>query len=284
MNRQRLGQHFLHSSGWLDRIARTLPLHPAETWIEIGAGHGEMTGRLQGEGRRVMAIEMDPPLASGLRKRAAAEWPGVEVVESDALVVDFADLGASSFRVYGNLPYYITSPLIRRVFQAGDAVRSFHIVIQKEVAERIVATPGRRAYGFLSALCQFYSRPKIVFSIPPGAFRPPPRVASALVEMQVPGARQDLGIGDETEFLEFIQRCFGQKRKKLRNNLRTFVDPASVDAALELARIDPGARAEELPVAAFAKAHNALHDGIQNALNAGARPGPAPRRSNRNPR
>jgi 16S rRNA (adenine1518-N6/adenine1519-N6)-dimethyltransferase len=182
------------------------------------------------------------------------------------------------------LPYYITSPLIRRVFQAGDAVRSFHIVIQKEVAERIVATPGRRAYGFLSALCQFYSRPKIVFSIPPGAFRPPPRVASALVEMQVPGARQDLGIGDETEFLEFIQRCFGQKRKKLRNNLRTFVDPASVDAALELARIDPGARAEELPVAAFAKAHNALHDGIQNALNAGARPGPAPRRSNRNPR
>jgi 16S rRNA (adenine1518-N6/adenine1519-N6)-dimethyltransferase len=259
MSRQRLGQHFLHSASWLDRIARTLPLRPEETWIEIGAGHGEMTSRLQGEGRRVIAIEMDPPLVSGLLRRAAAEWAGVEVFESDALAVDFANSGGAQFRVYGNLPYYITSPLIRRVFQAGGAVRSLHIVIQKEVAERIVATPGHRAYGFLSTLCQFYSRPKIVFSIPPGAFRPPPQVSSALVEMQVPGARKDLGIAADEEFLEFIQRCFGQKRKTLRNNLRTFIDPGSIAAALELARIDPGARAEELPIAAFARLHAALN-------------------------
>jgi len=259
MSRQRLGQHFLYSASWLDRIARTLPLHTAETWIEIGAGHGEMTSRLEGDDRRVIAIEMDPPLAVGLRKRAAAEWTGVEVMESDALTVGFANLGGPQFRVYGNLPYYITSPLIRRVFQAADYVRSLHIVIQKEVAERIVATPGHRAYGFLSTLCQFYSRPKIAFSIPPGAFRPPPLVASALVEMQVPGARKDLGIADDAEFLEFIQRCFGQKRKTLRNNLRTFVDPASIEAALEVARIDPGARAEELPIAAFARLHAALN-------------------------
>jgi 16S rRNA (adenine1518-N6/adenine1519-N6)-dimethyltransferase len=258
MSRQRLGQHFLYSASWLDRIARSLPLHPPETWIEIGAGHGEMTSRLQGDGRRVIAIEMDPPLAAGLRKRAAAEWTGVEVMESDALVVDFANLGGAQFRVYGNLPYYITSPLIRRVFQAADSVRSLHIVIQKEVAERIVATPGHREYGFLSTLCQFYSRPKIGFSIPPGAFRPPPRVASALVEMQVPGARKDLGIVDDAEFLEFIQRCFGQKRKTLRNNLRTFVDPGSIESALKIAGIDPGARAEELSVAAFARLHTAL--------------------------
>jgi 16S rRNA (adenine1518-N6/adenine1519-N6)-dimethyltransferase len=259
MTRQRLGQHFLHSASWLDRIARTLPLQPGETWIEIGAGHGEMTSRLQGDGRRVIAIEMDPPLAAGLRKRAAAEWIGVEVMESDALAVDFGDLGGSQFRVYGNLPYYITSPLIRRVFQAAGSVRSLHIVIQKEVAERIVATPGHRAYGFLSTLCQFYSRPKIVFSIPPGAFRPPPRVSSALLDLQVPGARKDLGIANDAEFLEFIQRCFGQKRKTLRNNLRTFVEPASIEAALRLARIDPGARAEELPLAAFARLHAALN-------------------------
>lgn len=258
MTRQRLGQHFLYSASWLDRIARTLPLHAAETWIEIGAGHGEMTSRLQGDGRRVIAIEMDPPLAAGLRERAAAEWTGVEVMESDALGVGFASLGGHQFRVYGNLPYYITSPLIRRVFQAADSVRSLHIVIQKEVAERIVATPGHREYGFLSTLCQFYSRPKIVFSIPPGAFRPPPRVASALVEMQVPGARKDLGIADDAEFLEFVQRCFGQKRKTLRNNLRTFVDPGSIEAALKIAGIDPGARAEELSVAAFARLHAAL--------------------------
>jgi 16S rRNA (adenine1518-N6/adenine1519-N6)-dimethyltransferase len=258
MSRPRWGQHFLDSASWLDRIARTLPLRPAETWIEIGAGHGEMTTRLQGDGRRVLAIELDPPLASSLRKRAATEWSGVEVVESDALAVEFASLGGPQFSVYGNLPYYITSPLIRRVFQAADAVRSSHIVIQKEVAERIVAAPGRRAYGFLSALCQFYSRPKIVFSIPPGAFRPSPRVASALVEMHVPGARKDLGIRDEPEFLEFIQRCFGQKRKTLRNNLRTFVAPGSIDAAVERAQIDPSARAEELHLAAFAKLYAAL--------------------------
>ena len=180
------------------------------------------------------------------------------MLESDALAVDFASLGGTQFRVYGNLPYYITSPLIRRVFHAADAVRSLHIVIQKEVAERIVATPGHRAYGFLSTLCQYYSRPKIVFSIPPGAFRPPPRVSSALVELQVPGARKDLEIADDAEFLEFIQRCFGQKRKTLRNNLRTFVDPDSIDAALEVARIPAGARAEELPIEAFARLHAAL--------------------------
>lgn len=258
MTRQRLGQHFLYSASWLDRIARTLPLHPGETWIEIGAGHGEMTSRLQGGGRRVIAIEMDPALASGLRNRAAGDWAGVEILESDALDVDFAHLCGSQFRVYGNLPYYITSPLIRRVFQAADTVRSLHIVIQKEVAERVAAAPGHREYGFLSALCQFYSQPKIAFSIPPGAFRPPPRVASALVEMQVPGARKDLGIADDAEFLEFIQRCFGQKRKTLRNNLRTFVEPNSIEAALKMAGIDPGARAEELPIAAFARLHAAL--------------------------
>lgn len=258
MSRQRLGQHFLHSATWLDRIADTLPLHAKETWIEIGAGHGEMTGRLQGDGRRVIAIEVDRLLASGLRKRAAAEWSGVEVLECDALAVDFANLGGAHFRVYGNLPYYITSPLIRRVFQGADAVRSLHVVIQKEVAERIVATPGHRAYGFVSTLCQFYSRPNIAFSIPPGAFRPPPQVSSALVALQVPGARKDLEVADAADFLEFVQRCFGQKRKTLRNNLRTFVDPGQIDAALAHARIDPGARAEEQPVAAFARLHAAL--------------------------
>ena len=192
MARQRLGQHFLGDPSWQKRILETLPRSPDDVWIEIGAGHGEMTRLLAGERRRVIAVETDARLAENLRQRVVshpAEWPGVEVVEGDVLQLDLAKLGGERFRVYGNLPYYITSPILHHLFRFADRIASIHAVMQFEVAARIVARPGRRSYGYLSAACQFYTQPEILLRIPPGAFRPPPRVTSALVRMALPGER-----------------------------------------------------------------------------------------------
>jgi 16S rRNA (adenine1518-N6/adenine1519-N6)-dimethyltransferase len=255
MARQKLGQHFLRDEGWQRKIAETLPLRSGGTWIEIGAGHGEMTRSLAGDGRRVVTIETDATLANRLKERVyenPEEWPGVEALHADVLQFDLDSLAAERIRVYGSLPYYITSPILRRLFRWADQIDSIHVVVQLEVAARIVARPGRREYGYLSALCQFYAKPEIVLRIPPGAFRPPPRVTSALLRMALPGERASLGIDDENAFLEFLQVCFGQKRKILRNNLRVVAGDERVRAALDECKLRLDARAEQLQLTQFA--------------------------------
>jgi 16S rRNA (adenine1518-N6/adenine1519-N6)-dimethyltransferase len=255
MARQKLGQHFLTGLKWQRKIVETLPRHPGETWIEIGAGHGEMTLSLAGDGRRVVAIETDGSLAKRAGERARENppgWPGVEIVHADVLSFDLGKLTDGKIRVYGNLPYYITSPILRHLFRWADRIDSIHVVIQFEVAARIVARPGHREYGYLSALCQLYTQPEIVLRIPPGAFRPPPRVISALLRMSLPGERASLGIADENGFLKFVQACFSQKRKTLRNNLRPLADDRRIRAALDNCRLRPDARAEQVSLAEFA--------------------------------
>jgi 16S rRNA (adenine1518-N6/adenine1519-N6)-dimethyltransferase len=260
MPRQRLGQHFLRDLGWRKRILATLPRDSNETWIEIGAGHGEMTELLADSVRRVIAIEGDPALANQLRAHLETEpneRQRVEVISDDVLTQDLGTLtDGTRFRVYGNLPYYITSPILHQLFAYADLIDSIHIVIQLEVAERIVAQPGRREYGYLSAACQFYSKPKIALRLPPGAFRPPPKVESALVEMTLPGERARLnvrGANDEKRFLEFVQACFSQKRKTLRNNLRTLASDQHIHEMLSSVGLRPDARAEQLSLAQFAE-------------------------------
>jgi 16S rRNA (adenine1518-N6/adenine1519-N6)-dimethyltransferase len=255
-----MGQHFLGDLGWRKRILATLPPGEGQTWVEIGAGHGEMTQLLVAQGRRVIAIEGDPGLAENLREIVAARtsaWPGVEVVSGDVLALDMTKLtGGGRFRVYGNLPYYITSPILHQLFGCADLIDSIHIVIQREVAERIVAQPMRREYGYLSGACQFYTEPRIALRLPPGAFRPPPKVESALVAMTLPGERAGLGIGnagDEKRFLEFVQTCFNQKRKTLRNNLRAMASDERIHAATAAAGLRPDARAEQLTLVQFAR-------------------------------
>ncbi|MGB0034272.1 MAG: 16S rRNA (adenine(1518)-N(6)/adenine(1519)-N(6))-dimethyltransferase RsmA [Candidatus Acidiferrales bacterium] len=251
MARQRMGQHFLSAPGWQKRILETLPRNAGDVWMEIGAGHGEMTRLLAADGRRVIALEADARLAEGLRERAK-EWANVEVVHGDVLSLDLAKLGGPRFRVYGNLPYYITSPILHRLFDCAAQIASIHVVIQLEVAQRIAARPGRRAYGYLSTACQFYANPEIALRIPPGAFRPPPRVKSALVQMTLPGERASLSIAGEKRFLEFIQTCFGQKRKTLRNNLRANASDERIHEALAACGLRADARAEQLTLAQFA--------------------------------
>jgi len=258
MSRQRLGQHFLHDIGWRKRILATLPLAPNQTWIEIGPGHGEMTQLLVGDNRRVIVIETDQKLAEGLKASRDAgpnQWAGLDIVTADVLATNIGDLATENIHIYGNLPYYITSPILHHLFRWAAQIESIHIVVQLEVAERIAAHPNVRDYGYLSALCQFYAQPKIALRIPPGAFRPPPKVKSALVGMTLPGAQASLNItgeADEKHFLEFVQTCFSQKRKTLRNNLLAVATDKIIHEALAASALRPDARAEQLTLPQFA--------------------------------
>jgi 16S rRNA (adenine1518-N6/adenine1519-N6)-dimethyltransferase len=264
MARQRLGQHFLADAGWREEIAQAIrvsrqsisPIPRGEAtdfcWVEIGAGHGEMTEHLASTGAPVYAIEFDPPLASALQ-RFAKRFPNVTVVSADVLETDIAALtGGRRTRIYGNLPYYITSPILHHLFASAELIDEIHIVIQREVALRLVAEPGTRDYGYLSVLTQFYSRPELVLEIPRSAFRPPPEVSSALVTLRLPGERAKLPQLDEATFLEFVKLCFAQKRKTLVNNLKLRVKPESIREALVNLNLRADARAEQLSVSNFA--------------------------------
>ncbi len=269
MARRRLGQHFLQDAGWRQEIARCIGVShhsrersetPAKPhcWIEIGAGHGEMTQFLAASGAPVYGVELDPPLIAGLRK-LAAKLPNLTIVPGDILQTDLAAIAAGRrIRLYGNLPYYITSPILHRFFEIADLIDEIHIVIQLEVALRLVAKPGTRDYGYLSVLTQYFSNPSIVLEIPAGAFCPPPEVDSALVSLELPGENETLEISDEFAFLNFVKKCFAQKRKTLVNNLRELAAPIKVKEKLTELRLPAAARAEQLPVAQFAALFNEL--------------------------
>lgn len=251
---RRLGQHFLADRGLLAKIADALQLDRSRLVLEIGAGRGTLTELLAERAGLVAAIELDPPLASLLRKKFA-DNPGVRVVEADVLEVSFARLIAatggpwSSASVAGNLPYYITSPILLHLFESAALFERIVVLVQLEVAQRLAAKPGSRNYGLLSVTAQYYTQPELLFRIPAGAFQPPPKVDSALVRMRVAQRGGELGISDEKRFMQFLRACFRQKRKMLRNNLKD--DPAVTDVLRKL-DIDPNIRAEALGLAQLA--------------------------------
>jgi 16S rRNA (adenine1518-N6/adenine1519-N6)-dimethyltransferase len=256
MSPEKLGQHFLTDAGWQERIVRAIR-PDGGVWVEIGAGHGEITTRLARHARKVLAVEIDPRLARRLRE-VTAPCGNVEVVESDVMAADLGKLtGGERFSAYGNLPYYITSPILHRLFEHADKISTIHIVIQFEVAVRIVARPGRRDYGYLSVASHWFGRPEIAFRIPPGAFRPPPKVASALVSFGMPGERSEHSVDDEVEFLQFVKQCFAQKRKTLRNNLRTRLGARAAEVLKE-AGLEADSRAEQLSSANFVQLYQRL--------------------------
>ena len=271
MPRQRLGQHFLIDLDWREQIARAirvsphsiapLPADDQHCWIEIGAGHGEMTRHLLAAGGPVTAIEVDPALAAGLR-RLAKEFPRLTVVHADILKTDIAALASGRrIRLYGNLPYYITSPILHHLFTFASLIDEMHFVIQTEVAARLAATPGTRDYGYLSVVTQFYARAEIVLVIPREAFQPPPEVTSALVTLPLPGEGTKLALKDETRFQNFVKLSFSQKRKTLVNNLRSLVKPDKTRAALASLNLRSDARAEQLTVGQLAALHVLLEGG-----------------------
>ncbi len=211
------GQHFLRDREVLEKIAASLPIEPGSVVIEIGPGRGALTKPLLARGARVIAIEIDPRLVTNLEEKFAG-LPEVEIVPANILNIDLAELiesrGEGPVLVAGNLPYYITSPILKKTFAVADRVLQAVFLMQEEVARRVVATKRDADYGFLSVLCQLYSEPEWLFGVPPEVFRPPPKVSSALVRFTL---RRDQNV--EPGFVEFLQHCFRQPRKTLLNNL-----------------------------------------------------------------
>lgn len=209
---QRLGQHFLNNREILERLAEAACPSTEPLLIEIGPGRGALTEFLLPRAGRLVAIELDGRLASALRVR----FPRAEVIQADVLATDLAQWGPAV--VTGNLPYYITSPILERICALGPLLVKAVVLMQLEVARRLVAKPGVRDYGFLTVATQLFTTPEMLFRIPPRAFSPPPKVDSAAVVLVSRPAR----IEDTSGFLEFASRSFRQKRKTLRNNLLPF--------------------------------------------------------------
>ncbi len=227
---QRLGQHFLKENSFLERLAEAACPSREPLVVEIGPGQGALTAFLLPRAGRLIAIELDAALAAGLRAR----FPGIEVVEADVLATGLSQWGTAV--VAGNLPYYITSPILERICGLGPLLRRAVVLVQREVADRLVASPGSRDYGYLTVATRIYADAEILFRVPPGAFSPPPKVESAAVLL----TPREQRVPDASGFLEFAGRAFRQKRKTLRNNLKPYYG-ARIESCPET-----GLRAEQL--------------------------------------
>ncbi len=247
MARQKLGQHFLADRTWRKKILETLGVAENDVWIEIGAGHGEMTSLLASRARQVIAIEIHPPLARRLAE-TTAPLGNVRVVSGDVLELDLAALMSAAcderVHVYGNLPYYITSDILLRLFRFHASIERAVVMVQREVAVRIAAQPGTSDYGVLSATTQMYARVESLLTLPPEAFSPPPQVHSTVLRLTMAPRFHHLQVAPD-EFLAFLRTCFAQKRKMLSRNLRNAGhDAPAIAAALQACGISPQARAE----------------------------------------
>jgi 16S rRNA (adenine1518-N6/adenine1519-N6)-dimethyltransferase len=211
--RQKLGQHFLASGRVLSKIALAACGSGVNLAVEIGPGRGALTAALLAHAERVLAVELDSELVHVLRERWPNE-PRFAVIQADALRVDFSRFGSGVLA--GNLPYYVATAVISRYLRNPGELRHGVFLVQKEVADRIVARPGSRDYGYLSVECQFLAHAEFLFPVPPGAFQPPPKVDSAVIRL-TPRPRGEAV--DPDKFLDFASACFRQKRKTLRNNL-----------------------------------------------------------------
>jgi 16S rRNA (adenine1518-N6/adenine1519-N6)-dimethyltransferase len=228
-------------------IADALGDVTAQTVVEIGPGHGAITEILARRAKRLVTVELDQELAPRLRAQFA-DNPSVEVIEADVLKVDLGSLreGDEKLAVVGNLPYYITSDILLRLFSYHAVISRGVVMVQREVADRVAATPGTRDYGLLSTTAQLYARVERVLTLPPGAFRPPPEVHSTVLRLTMRPRFAELAVEPEP-FIGFLKTSFAQKRKTLAKNLRAAgFDAARIAPALEAAGIPTLARAEEI--------------------------------------
>ena len=257
---KRFGQHFLTDKSVLAAIAEAAAPQPGDTIIEIGPGRGVLTDELARMPNDLVAIEIDHLLSEQLQKRYAAN-PRVKVIEADVLDVQLSSYSRGPFVVVGNVPYYITTPIL---FHALERPLPRHMVllVQREVAERMVAAPGSKQYGALSVNVQVAAIPEIIRHVPPGAFSPPPKVDSAIVRI-VP-RKDSLVTDDEADrFRSFVQGLFGMRRKQIGNVLRsvTHLSPADAVTILESLGIDPRARPETLSTSDFVSLMRASRQG-----------------------
>jgi len=245
--RPKLGQNFLVSATAQSAIADALGDVSAKTVVEIGPGRGAITKVLAARANRLVAIELDRDLAARLREEFAGR-DSVEVLEQDVLKTDFAALrgGSGALSVVGNLPYYITSEILLRLFGFAVAIERAVVMVQREVADRLAAQPGTRDYGVLTVTAQMYARVEKLMTLEPAAFAPAPKVESTVVRLTMAPRFDELGVEPDA-FMKFVRACFAQKRKMLAKNLRNAgYEAGRVVAALEKCGIPAQARAEEV--------------------------------------
>jgi 16S rRNA (adenine1518-N6/adenine1519-N6)-dimethyltransferase len=248
--RKRFGQHFLADSAVIDAIVHAIAPQPGDALVEIGPGLGAMTDPLVARAGHLTVIELDRDLAARLRQR-----PELTVVESDVLKVDFRTLAASAgrpLRVVGNLPYNISTPILFHLLEVVDVVEDQHFMLQREVVERMAASPGGKDYGRLSVMLQWRYDIENIIEVPPEAFEPPPRVESAVVRMQ---PLPEVPAVDARLLGEIVTVAFSQRRKLLRHTLGRWLEQRGVVGAFDVQR-----RAEEVPVTDYVQLAQALSD------------------------
>lgn len=254
--RPKLGQNFLVDPVACAAIVAALGDLSSRTVVEIGPGAGAITKLLAARAGRLTAIELDHELALHLR----AQFPSVHVVEADVLTIDFSllRLHQEKLVVVGNLPYYITSPILLHLFGASSAIESAVVMMQREVAKRILAVPGSSDYGLLSATVQLYACVERILDLPPEAFMPPPQVHSTVLRLTMQPQFADLGV-EPGPFLGFLRQSFAQKRKTLAKNLRAAgFQTADIMHGLESSGIPASARAEQVTLGPMASLFQAL--------------------------
>lgn len=268
--RPKLGQNFLTDQRAAERIVEALGDVSERLIVEIGAGRGVLTDVLAPRAAHVVAIELDRVLGAQLRMKHSGR-SNLEIIEGDVLGMDFARLvgratgTAGDTRVHhapkalviGNLPYYITSPILTYLFAHHEHIERMVIMVQQEVADRMAAKPGVREYGFLSAATQLFAKVERLFTLPPGAFAPPPKVHSTVLRLSIAPQAAKFGVAAEG-FLDFLKTSFAHKRKTLGNNLKQRYDEPRVRQAIATARLRPDVRAEAVALEKMARVFKAL--------------------------
>ena len=272
VRKPKLGQHFLASEPAALRIVEALGDVSQATVLEIGPGRGAITEILAQTAQRLIAVELDRVMSAQLRMKFSLQ-PNVEIIEGDILKIELdtvfgpkpgtlrpgLSFSPEPARVVGNLPYYITSDILLRLLEYHRYFSTIVIMVQKEVADRLAASAGSRDYGLLSATTQLYGRVEKLFTLPPVAFSPPPKVHSSVVRITIKPKLESLRVS-ENEFIAFLKLCFGQKRKTLWNNLKTHYNEGVLRAALAKSGVKPTIRAEALPLDRTAALFRALRD------------------------
>lgn len=244
--RKRFGQNFLHDRHWIERIAKAVNATEGDDIVEIGPGQAALTRELIACAGKVRAVEIDRDLAAWLKETFPES---LSLIEADALTLDWTQVAKNdNLRVVGNLPYNISSPLLFKLLEAADHVKDQHFMLQKEVVDRMVAQHGSKTYGRLSVMLQWRYRMQKLFDVPPGAFNPPPKVMSSVVRM-IPKAKEEVPSVDFELFSSVVANAFSQRRKTIRNALSALLSAEEIAAC----DVDPGARAEALPLDAFVR-------------------------------
>jgi 16S rRNA (adenine1518-N6/adenine1519-N6)-dimethyltransferase len=246
--RKRFGQHFLHDTSVIDAILHAVDPRPGENLLEIGPGQGALTYPLLQRCDALIAVELDRDLIPVLSKQAA-KLGKLELINADILEFELSSIpGNKIFRVLGNLPYNISTPLMFHLLESVQQIQDMHFMVQKEVALRVVANPGDTNYGRLSVMLQYQCACHYLLDVAPSSFKPPPRVDSAVIRL-VPFSSPVHDVGDTSNFSRIVQAAFSQRRKTISNSLKPVLDRKTIIAC----EIDPGLRAENLGIADFAR-------------------------------